>query len=642
MSELEQTSRRLELATRAARIAIWEWDFGTESLYWSPAFLEILGLEPDAFGGGLSDFMDRVVPEDRGRVQEAFTAHLESGVPYDVQYEMVHSNGKRITISATGQVAFDESGKPSRMLGTVQDVSDQLALERKLLLAESIGRIGHWELMVPENKLTWSPETFRIHGLDPNDAQPTVEEAFGFYHPEDVERVATGFEEFFKTGQRRGVLARLKLRDGDVRHVYADGISAETDEAGIPVKLFGIIHDRTEFVKKEEELRRSQRLEAVGQLAGGIAHDFNNLLAVIMGNLELLLEDEATRDIPESERRDILTSAISATRRGADLTRNILAFASKSQLVPKRVLLDELVAETDSWLSRMIPSTIRIETRLSEKAPPCLLDPAGFQSALVNVVVNARDAMPDGGKLTIETRLEDLHDRGPDTQDGHRDPVTYCAVTVSDTGRGIEPDLLERVFEPFVSTKGPASGSGLGLSMVQGFAHQSGGFVQIESTVGQGTCVRMYFPIHEGSDEHENVEVAEPHEPKGAPKKQRILIVEDQLEVLSVLVRILRSAGYDLEPATSGDQAYEVFREKGPFDLLLSDIVMPGGKSGPELAKACRELDPDLPVVFMSGYASEAVMHGELLPGDIKLMKPVAKAELLRALMATHPTDGTL
>ena len=631
-TDTDHASSRLEIAARNARIAVWEWDFRSDSLYWSPVFLEILGITPEEFHGSISDFNDRLVPEDRERVQEAVEAHVQNGTPYEIQYQMTHAKGHRITLLATGQVRHDSAGKPFRMVGTVQNVTERMSLAEKLLRAERIGRIGHWELDITANRLSWSPETFRIHGLDPESEQPNVEEAFAFYHPDDVGRVSENFERVFETGELNGTNARLQLENGEIRYVYADGIASAFSEDGQPIRIFGILHDRTEFVKKEEQLNRSQRLEAVGQLAGGIAHDFNNLLAVIHGNLELLLDDEKTNELPAEERVSILNSAIAAARRGAELTRNVLAFASKSRLEPKPVFVNDLIEETGSWLGRMIPSTIKIEMDLGAEDQTCLLDPAGFQSAIVNIVVNARDAMPDGGTLTIKTETVSDEDLVADLIDGSVSEA-YFVVSITDTGTGIAPDILERVFEPFVSTKAPSTGTGLGLSMVLGFAHQSGGSVRIKSEVGTGTCVRMFFPegksktVHMGGDDMPRSSRVQSN------TRQRILVAEDQLEVLSVITRVLKTAGYDVEPATSGDLAYELLQEKGPFDLLLTDVVMPGSKAGPALAKACRELAPELPVIFMTGYASQTLVYENgLHADDIRLTKPIPKTELLDAV----------
>ncbi len=633
MDDTRILANRFNLATRAARIAVWDWDYQTGTLHWSPVFLEILGIEPSEFSGDLADFIDRLVPEDRDRVSAALDAHIQNGEPYDIHYQMFGADGRRISIHATGKASFDASGTPINMVGTVQDITDKRTLEARLLSAERIAQIGHWFLDLTSFDLTWSPETFRIHGLDPDvDPQPDVDAAFGFYHPDDVNTVRAAFDELMATGKLQAVEARLRLRNGETRHVLVDGVATIGGD-GKPKELLGIVHNRTEAVKKEEQLRRAQRLEAVGQLVGGIAHDFNNLLAVIQGNLEFLLDDLSSSELAEDDRRGILNSAMSASRRGADLTGSLLAFARKSQLEPQLVDINDVVRETEGWLSRAIPATIDMKTHLTDAVFKTSLDPTSLQSALVNIIVNARDSMPDGGKLTIESALVTISDSEMSSGNEFVPAGRYVMLAVTDTGTGIPPHLLPNVFEPFVTTKRVGEGSGLGLSMVQGFAKQSDGFVRIYSEPDEGTCVKLYFPVIEGEPVEDPSLGSEGAEETLSAPSARILIAEDQLDVLSVIVRSLTSAGYDIEAATNGDQAFEKFKASDGYDLLLTDVVMPGKLSGPNLAKACREIDPDLPVIFMSGYASEATVHGNgLRSEDIRLTKPVPRRDLLDAI----------
>ncbi|MCC1495130.1 PAS domain-containing hybrid sensor histidine kinase/response regulator [Cognatishimia sp. F0-27] len=518
--------------------------------------------------------------------------------------------------------------------GIAFDVTADRSLEKKLLRAESIARIGHWEVSFPENKLTWSPETFRIHGLPPGSDQPSVEEALAFYHPGDVDRVSEHFARVFETGQLQGVSARLVLRDGQIRHVYADGVALMQDASGHPSRIFGILHDRTELVEQQKQLKKAQRFEAIGQMAGGIAHDFNNLLAVICGNLELLDEGMTTGAFSEAERRDCIGSALAAARSGADLTKNMLAFASKSQLAPQRVCIHDLVEETERWLVRTIPSSIALTLSLDAENCFCRLDHAGLQSALVNVVVNARDAMPDGGELFIETRNLEIEKGDEISKSSEASPQgSYLELAVRDSGHGMPPELLQRAFEPFVTTKELSTGTGLGLSMVQGFTRQSGGEVEITSELGVGTCVRLLLPL----DVTEDTAADQPDDDRdsalGKNRGIRVLVVEDQPEVLALLIRSLTSAGFRVEAASSGVQGLEVFRKEGPFDLLITDIVMPGELNGTNLAAACRETIERLPVLFLTGYSDKRLEpRTDVSRNELCLTKPVPRAELLAAI----------
>ncbi len=552
--------------------------------------------------------------------------HLEQTISSKKGDQILHS------------VRFPVIGKSEELLGVgciALDITTSKALEKKLLLAQHIGKIGHWEINITTEAITWSPETFRIYGLDPDSDQPTFEETFSFYHPDDVEHVLKSFEEAFEAGHFRGVNARLILKDGSIRSVYADGVPLTLDSSGRPTRVFGIVHDRTELLERQEQLERSQRLEAIGQLAGGIAHDFNNLMAVIHGNLELLEDNERSGSpLLPHERREAIVNALAAVRSGAGLTENILKSTSKARLELQRVCVNDIVSDLEAWLNRIIPASINVTMNLAAAHCFSILDPSGLQEAIVNVVVNARDAMPAGGKLAIETRniRVDASEAFTSTT-GNRIEGDFVEVKIQDSGYGIDQDLLGRVFEPFVSTKEHSIGTGLGLSMVHGFVRQTGGDVQIESQLGKGTSVRLVFPLDlkvETSPHH--TETQQTDSATGS-ERTRVLVAEDQPEVLALLIRTLTTAGFQVEAATSGDQAFLIFQEDPLFDLLVTDVIMPGDLSGPALAKALRKQQPSLPVVFLTGYSSDTVLtDDETSMNEICLLKPVSKAELLAAI----------
>ncbi len=384
--------------------------------------------------------------------------------------------------------------------------------------------------------------------------------------------------------------------------------------------------DVTERRALEVRMRAAEKLEAIGQLTGGVAHDFNNQLAVIMGNLELI-SDETN----ENERKIALAAALKACGRGAGLTRNLLSFSRKSHLSPQTIDLNTLVRDASSWMQRTLPATIRVETSLLAGLWPARLDPSALENALLNLVINARDAMPDGGTLTLETsnmRIDRsyLQTRMDDLPEGQ-----YVMLAVSDTGLGIAEEHLDKVFQPFFTTKPVGEGSGLGLPSVHGFVRQSGGTIRVYSELGAGTTFKLYFPAHAALDR------VSPSTPEtvstAAPKGARLLVVEDASDVLDLLRRTLEAAGYEVIVARNGDLGYETFKADPEFDLLVTDIVMPGEILGTRLAKELRAIRPGLPVVFLTGYATEAAMYGNgLRPNDIRLMKPVRRADLLEAV----------
>lgn len=373
-------------------------------------------------------------------------------------------------------------------------------------------------------------------------------------------------------------------------------------------------------------MRQKAKMDAIGNLTGGVAHDFNNLLAVILGNLELL-KDTAL----DAKGQAYVDAAIGATERGADLTKNMLGFARKAPLKPVQIDLNEVVLNTQNWSARVLPATINVETSLLEGLWQVEADVSSTQNAILNLIVNARDAMSTGGTLTIETANVLVDENSCADRQGKLEPGRYIRLTITDTGCGIPKDKLDSVFEPFYTTKGPGKGSGLGLSMVQGFMNQTGGTIQVYSEPDKGATFELYFCAMENPSprSHEPVRAETIIDGQGA----KILIAEDEAGVLTVLSQTLQNSGYDVVTAQSGDDALEVYEKVGGFDLLLTDIVMPGTIQGPELSKRIREIDDTLPVVFMSGYASESTIHGNgLRSEDIRLMKPVGKKELIQAI----------
>lgn len=409
-----------------------------------------------------------------------------------------------------------------------------------------------------------------------------------------------------------------------------------TDEKGNCTHFVSIQRDITEQVKLEEQLRQAQRLEALGQLTGGVAHDFNNLLTVMQGNAELL--SEALVGNPDL--KPLAEMISTAAQRGAALTRHLLAFARRQVLDPLAVDVNRLITGMDGLIRRALGEHITILLILAPDLWPALVDPAQFESALLNLCINARDAMPEGGTLTIETAnvLLDQHyaDRSTDVT-----PGAYVLVAVSDTGAGIAPEHLPHVFEPFFTTKEKGKGSGLGLSMVYGFVKQSQGHVTIYSEPGRGTTVKLYLPrsVEDVAGYETGIEGA------WVGGNETILLVEDDEAVRHFARQQLTSLGYRVLEAGTGPEALEIVRAHDDVALLFTDIVMPGGMSGRELVEAARQVLPGLKVLYTSGYAENVIVHhGRLDPGVLLLSKPYRRADLARkvreALLAEAEGQG--
>lgn len=390
--------------------------------------------------------------------------------------------------------------------------------------------------------------------------------------------------------------------------------------------------DETKLQESLIQLSQAQKMEAVGQLTGGIAHDFNNLLAVIIGNLDLLRAGE-TEDAAE-----MLDTAIHAANRGAELTRRLLAFSRRQTLQPRNVDPNALVDNIMTLLKRTLGANIEVETRLSPDVGGVIADPAQLESALLNLAVNARDAMPGGGRLTIATRRVEL-DADYAGLRADVSPGVYEAISVTDTGIGMSPEIAARAFEPFFTTKGMGKGSGLGLSMVYGFAKQSGGHATIYSEPGRGTTVTVYLPRHR--IDHRAGTGATPSEVRARGAGQSVLVVDDNPDICKLVRAQLVSLGYGVEIAGDGAQAMARL-EQGPAPaLLLTDIMMPGAMDGTAIAAAARKLYPAIPVVYMSGYAEGGESRDRIVAdGHAFLQKPFTKAQLAEAVAGAIEARG--
>jgi len=383
-----------------------------------------------------------------------------------------------------------------------------------------------------------------------------------------------------------------------------------------------VIVDITEQRETEARLRQSQKMEAVGQLTGGIAHDFNNLLAVISGNAELLAL-QSGQDNPHVE------AILRSTKRGADLTQHLLAFSRKQALKPQPLDLNTALSDILEVLRRTLGETIEVELSNGEGLWTCEADLGQLENAILNLALNASDAMQEGGKLTIGTSNARLDESYTATQ-AEVEPGDYTRLSITDTGCGIAPEVREHVFEPFFTTKPVGKGSGLGLSMVYGFAKQSGGHVTIESRSNEGTEVSLYLPRAAISKE-----AAPLHDTAATPVAtgERILVVEDDPDVRELTVALLENLGYQVVEAATGRVALEILSDAGHVDLLLTDVILPGNMNGRELSQLILQQRPDIKVLFMSGYAEDVIVHQGRLDTDARLLqKPFRKAALARAL----------
>ncbi|HZB93765.1 MAG TPA: PAS domain-containing protein [Stellaceae bacterium] len=407
-------------------------------------------------------------------------------------------------------------------------------------------------------------------------------------------------------------------------------VRVEDVVAGIGVVAVDVTAQR----QVEEQLRQTQKMDAVGQLTGGLAHDFNNLLGVIIGNLDLLLESaKADGEIPE-----LAAEARDAALRGADLTRRLLAFARRQPLQPRQVNVNELIAGASKLLGRLLGESIAILLELDGEVWPVTVDAAQLEAGLANLATNARDAMPAGGSLRIATRNGHL-DAAYANEHPSVVPGDYVLIEVTDTGSGMPPEVLRHVFEPFFTTKQPGQGTGLGLSMVFGFMKQSGGHINVYSELGLGTTIRLYLPRAKGG-----APSAERHSEEAAPQGQNemVLVVEDNAALRRMAVRQLGELGYRVDEAENATQAIEMIARDAAIDLLFTDVVMPGGMDGRQLADVVTARWPHIKVLLTSGFPGTMIQRSDPGPGVKLLNKPYRRDQLARALRdALERGDGS-
>ncbi|MDJ0824213.1 MAG: ATP-binding protein [Rhodobacter sp.] len=445
-------------------------------------------------------------------------------------------------------------------------------------------------------------------------------------HPDDLAAVEAEIAQSIAQERQWNLRWRITTPSGAEKWLHGYGTpERQTDGStvfsGFVVDVTGQVETERGLHESRELLHEAQKMDALGKLTGGVAHDFNNLLSVIVGNLELLREDPDIAD-----RIDLIDQAIKASFRGSSLTRQLLAYARRAQLQPAVLNPAAVVAEMESMLRRTLPANIALRIDGPGTAPSIRADRSQLETAILNLVINACDAMDQGGSLTIDIRQIEVADDMALGEGEHMAPGLFTVIAVSDTGHGMAPEHAAHAFDPFFTTKPVGRGTGLGLSTVLGFTRQSGGTTKLSSEVGRGTSVRMYFPAAEA-------DAASAVEGRTPPAPLHILLVEDEVDVLRMLKRQVGSMGHQVTTADSGDAALRMIEDGLRPNVLLTDVVMPGRLQGPDLARRATEQVPELRVMFISGYPSGTSPDelGPLADAPV-LSKPVRKSELLNAL----------
>lgn len=639
--ELVTTSDRLSLATEAAGLGVWDWDLQRGEIFYDEQLARMYGMPPESGVVDREDWLGLVFPEDRALILAAGRDAIDEDGHFRSKFRVRRPDNTVRFMASHALVQRDDKGEAERMIGVNIDVTEEELSKKKLEESE------HRYRLLAENTLDliWQMDlelTFVY-------VNPAVHEMFGYTVEEFVDSPlsehcsASHFQEIKEIvwaelespGDHRGLHFETEFlhRDGFPVPVEARAKILRDDE-GRPRGVQGTARDITERLAAlrreeslEQQLYQAQKMQAVGRLAGGVAHDFNNLLSVVLGFSELLQEDLD----PESVHQDPVKEIYEAAFRAKQLTSKLLAFGRKQMLEFKVVDINQVIFAFERLLRRIIGEDIELVMDLEPSIPPVKADVGQLEQVLLNLAVNARDAMPEGGTLTLTTDLKEQ--LGPLVEPPQGDTSNaFVVIKVADTGIGIEGSDLEHIFEPFFSTKGE-EGTGLGLATVYGIVKQHGGTIDVTSRKGEWTTFEIFFPITEPAGVDSGEREQEKLEPYKTPSKEAtILVVEDESAVKNLILKLLRRRRYNTLSASSAEEAQRLLQESTPaLDLVITDVVLPE-MSGPQLFQEIRSLQPGIPGLFISGYSEELLTGDKKIPEGVKF---VSKPFAVDAFLAT-------
>ena len=680
LKALKDSESRLRLATEAGRLGIWDLDLRSRALATSPLGRAMFGRrEDEAFGYG--DLVAALHPDDAGRLRAAVAGSAATAADCDLDCRVTGRGTPPRWIQVRARVLAGPDGGPERLTGTFLDVTEPkraelhgralIALDDRLRdLAEPGGipqavveilgrtleaaRAGYGTLDAARDEVALSGR-WAAPGLAPLPGTLSLADcgtsAGALGRGADLTGQETGAWLAMPVVESGGVAALLVLERPDAQVWAPDELAlvreaaertrmavgrrrAEHELRELAATLESQVAARTRaLMEAEAALRQAQKMEAVGQLTGGLAHDFNNLLTGIAGSLEMLQARMAQGRLADIDR--YVLAAQGAAKRAASLTHRLLAFSRRQTLDPRPTDVNRLVADLEDLVRRTLGPGVTVETVSAGGLWLTSVDPSQLENALLNLCINARDAMPDGGRVVVETANRWLDDRA--ARERGVEPGQYVVLSVSDEGTGMTPEVAARAFDPFFTTKPLGQGTGLGLSMIYGFAQQSGGQARIYSEVGRGTTVGLYLPRHYGEAEARE---PDPRGPAAAPAagSETVLVVDDEPTIRMLLADVLGDLGYTTLEAPDGAAALRCIGEAPRIDLLVTDVGLPGGMNGRQVADAARGLRPGLKILFITGYAENALLaHGHLDPGMHVLTKPFqmdALAAKVRIILA--------
>ncbi|MEL6448724.1 MAG: PAS domain-containing protein [Pseudomonadota bacterium] len=632
-----------ELATRVLgqQDGLWILDVASNTLSVDGSLFEIMATVEPKCDSGHFDIYSRLHPEDVTPVREALERHLIDREPYRVLMRLRHRDGHYLWVLSRGQATWDDDGNPMQMIGVMHDVSD--AIELRQSLRDSEDRFSSISDSMPGALFRYtrkadghdtidylSPGCEQVWEYAAEELEHDPSKLWNTVHPDDLADMVNSVNDSANNLAPWVHAWRIVTPSGTEKWLEGRGAPIRADNGD--TVWHTMVFDRTERVRaqqalqqQKEMLHQSQKLASLGRIAGGVAHDFNNLLASILGNAEMLLGDTVT----DEDRRRFATEIERAAYRGSALSQQLLAFGRRAHLKPSTESVRTILEAFRGMLARVIPENIEVAVVLPPKPLAVFIDRNQLDNALLNLSINARDAMPDGGLLTFSARqvsADALHDFDPAEPLA---PGQYIALSVKDSGVGMSAELREKVVEPFFTTKPVGEGSGLGLSMVEGYARQSGGGMQIRSTPGGGTTITLMLPAADQLAETSSTAVPDVRETRPV----RVLLAEDNPAVQNVLRQQLESFGHDVHVADDAAAAIAQLDAGLDPELLISDLIMPGPVRGTDLIRVAIEKLPDLKVIVLSGYHRESAAESVALPKSITwLQKPVTMAHLRTAI----------
>lgn len=647
--QLKVSQERLQLALSGGRgIGTWDWNVQADQIVADERFARLYSVDTAraAAGAPAAEFFAAIHADDVEGVRASVAKSLKTGCVFSEEYRVVSAGGAVNWVLSEGRCEHTAEGVAVRFPGVSFDITDRKLIELRLLeLNDDLERKVIERAL--ERGRTWqvSPEMLGVINMagyfeasNPawqsilgwSEAEIASRVFFDFIHPDDLPKTRLAWADATERG-----LPALRFEN---RYRCKDGAYRWLSWVAVPEggKVYCSARDITEDKERaealevaESALRQSQKMEAVGQLTGGLAHDFNNLLATISGSLEVVDQSLATGRPERVER--FLAMARRSVKRAAALTHRLLAFSRLQTLDPKPLGMNRLVAEMEDLIRRTVGPSVHLEVVGAAGLWPTLVDPGQLENALLNLCINARDAMPDGGRLTIETANKWLDERS--AKERHVPPGQYVSLCVTDTGVGMPADVVAKAFDPFFTTKPLGAGTGLGLSMTYGFARQSGGQVRIYSEVGQGTTLCIYLPRHDQDVPDAALRETRPVEARG--EGEVVLVIDDEPTIRALIVELLQESGYVALEAPDGPSGLRLLQATGRVDLLITDVGLPGGMNGRQVADAARASRPKLKVLFITGYAENAVVgNGHVERWMSVVTKPFELATLLRKIKA--------